>query len=41
MEQDVVLVVVAQREPILQLIAQVLEMEWVASVDPTFPLLER
>ena len=41
MEQVVVLVVVVQRKPIFQLIAQVLEMEWVASVDPTFPLPER
>ena len=30
---------VVQREPFLQLIA--LQQEWVASVDPTFPLLER
>ena len=41
MELDVALVVVAQREPILQLVTLVLEMEQVALVDPTFPLLER
>ena len=38
---DVVLVVVAQREPNLQPVAPVLEMEWVALGNPTFPLLER
>ena len=41
MEQDMALTVVVQRELLLQLITQLLEMEWVASMDPTFPLLER
>ena len=41
MVQDMVLVGAVQRKPYLQLVSLVLQGEWVSSVDPTFPFLER